>query len=331
MAAIAAPVALCALVAGGCDCEKHRAAMERIADKGFEDAFQCCRALAETNPPEGEVCFQSLREWRTELTTLIVQWYQACLDGNSELAGQLLHALRAIFVVRFDEASGATCSSVVLDPNGGYRTAGIALDRSDLVRIGGAFVGGLGPAGDIDRETRFVLRGGTFEAEVFGVSVAGALSGELRLAAAAAGGTRAVEDLSLVFATPLGALRCSLSPIDSAGALAANGGDALLHARVRLSADDAVALLLPSEAWIELPLIRSGVGYAIAPGTRAIREVVPPALGVADWVCDGHIGLDDWAAYFSAADRDRDLDLDGDADEEDDAIFIRSWRRAADE
>ncbi|GEM_PF-2775228 len=316
----------------GCDCDKERKTMEDIAAKGFEDALVCCRELAPLNPPSAEQCLLSLKEWRQQITTLIIQWYQACLDGNQDLASQMLQAAKALFA----QGTNETCPSVQNDPTGQPRTAGLPFAVTDLLELSGRFKGEARSTvtPESDALARFsvaaplLLRGGAFEATVFGNRIAGTLSGKLTVGSASADGSASVLGFEIAFETPAGALHCVLADPDRRSAIRATPYGLRLMVMVSLTADPGVPFLFPSEAWFELPVTAVAEGFALGGGARTLRAIAPPALGFADWQRDGIVDHADWSAYFSANADERDLDLDGDADPADDALFIESFRRA---
>lgn len=324
---------LAAMMAPGCDCERNRKHMEETANSGFEDAFQCCKALETIDPGEAALCYSDLKDWRSQLSTLIVLWYQACLDNNVELMKSILATAKALFASRF----GDDCPAVVSAADGQLRTAGIPFTWTDLVQFDGAFervevalwdelVARPGLAGDDSQ--LFELDDGQFTATVAGATVAGALTGAVRLGPADVHGQRSVIGFTASFSLGGECISAHLDDPAALSMLTEDAGHATLGVRVSLAATEGLSLLLPPVAWIEFPVRVGGDLIELDERVWSLRSVVPPALGIADWTADGSVTSDDWDAYFSAPPGEQDVDLDGDSDGGDAALFINSYRRA---
>lgn len=311
--------------------------MSETLQQGYEDAFRCCKEVAAIDPEEGIACFAGLVEWRTDLTQLIIAWYQACIDGNADLARDLFDMARSIFVSRF----GDDCPTVAIGPDGQPRTVGLVFGWSDELDLRGRFLP-VTPADRAAAEARvgpldaalaaYAVEAGSFEAAIAGTTISGGLSGALVLGAARPDGARPIADLRLTFATGAGSVALALVSSDAAllerSVVRRRDGGLVLEAHVSLAVDDALPILAPPTAWIEFPLRQTANGFALGGGSHALRRLMPPSLGFADWNGDGAVGLDDWTAYFAAPAEGRDLDLDGDQDAQDDALFIASFRHA---
>ena len=325
-------VGLLATVLAGCDCEKERKVMELMAEKGFEDSAMCCEAIVPLNPEAAKQCYLGLKEWRQQITSLIIQWYQACLNGNQNLASQLLQAAKALFVQGFTD----DCPPVQLDPTGRIRTAGLPFSHADVLTLRGQFEGPFKLVVAEGRETGsgdgtttpLILTGGRFSGTIFGTHVNGGLTGDLTLGEARLDGSMPVMAFVLDFKVPGGAIHCTLSDDGRWSAFKPTATGGLLGVKVALAVGDDVPYLMPNEAWLELPLHSTPHGFAFAGGNHSMRALLPPTFGWADWNQDGTVNHDDWTDYFTAPPESRDLDLDGDADDADDVLFIRSFRLA---
>ncbi|MBL9147622.1 MAG: hypothetical protein JNM94_02915 [Phycisphaerae bacterium] len=328
---------IAALSLVGCDCKRERDRMTETLSDGYEDAFRCCQEVAAIDPDEGIACFASLVDWRMEVTQLIIAWYQACIDGNSDLARDLLDMAKSIFVSRF----GADCPMVALGPDGQPRTAGLVFSWADDLDVRGRFVAvapGDQPAsparvGPLDAAlSRYVLDDGAFRASIGGMEITGGLTGALTLGAARPDGARPIVDARLSFATAAGTVAMQLAnanpTLRDLSAVRPTDDGPVLAAHVTLSIDESLPILAPASVWLELPLRERAGGFTLDGGPRPLRAVLPPALGFADWDQDGAVTIEDWTAYFDAAADTRDLDLDGDQDVDDDALFVASFRRA---
>lgn len=322
------------VAAAGCDCERARDRMHETADQGFSQAWDCCKALQEMGLPSAESCFLDLKDWRQEITTLIIRWYQACLAGNQSLADSILRTMRRLFA----EGVG-TCGTVVADVTGQRRTIGLAIAAGDTA----TFDGDLGPVprtfGGSDKDPQgtgadppdvgFDIDG-TVDVRSAEIAATVRLRGRVAVGRAIEKGSAPIRGFTLSCELPGGGeLRLASRDVDASNRLIgpAPDGSVTLEVRCAVEMIGALPILVPSEVWLQLPLVTRGStgGYAFAGGKRSLREVLPPAWGYADFNRDGFVDEADIVAYRSAAPHDRDLDLDGDADDDDDRAFIAAW------
>jgi hypothetical protein len=336
---------------GGCDCDRSKDQMDRTANEGYAQAWACCHAIRELDPPAAIACFEDLKEWRTELTALIVRWYQACLDGNQSLADQILRTMHRIFV-EGPGGSGLPCGTIVVDGGGQPRTVGLAIAGRDRIVLGGDLkplprrFGGAGDGMPPPQTGRDLAIDGWATVEIaemsfdlvlsgrVGLAIPGPLASQIPLGHGGWPETVPVDDIELLLSAPGGSiLRLSLEPEIGSPALLRVGTAAVLRAACRVEAEGPLRLLLPETVWLELPLIpraNPADGFELAGDRRPLRSVLPPALGFADFDRNGVIDERDLLAFRSAPADAADLDLDGDVDADDDRLFLASWRFAID-
>jgi hypothetical protein len=327
---------LATAVLGGC-CEDGKREMDALADKYNDQAFACCKAIAEVDPPGAVECFNSVKEWRLQTGQLIITWYQACLAGNRDLAAQVLATLRQLVNAEASDACGGTFDL----PDGRHVTTGIPFAATDTIALNGAFTAPFGVlwppetspgGGAADRAIELHLDGGSVTLHAMGAFASGGLGGSLRLvpldthtyAIAAA-------DLDWVF----GSLRATMRLADPHGQsrLRLDGARATLDVRCALAMPQDLGVLAPPELWMHLPLEVTSTGLALQAGETPARTLFPISLGVSDWNGDGAVTTDDWIAYITTEPIDglelRDLTLDGVFDAADVAAFMRRWRDRA--
>lgn len=334
---------------GGCDCERAKERMDRTANEGYAQAWACCEAIRELDPPAAIACFEDLKDWRAQITTLIVRWYQACLEGNQSLADQIFRTMQRIFAEGPGEA-GPPCGTIVVDAGGQPRTVGLAIAGRDRVSLGGELkplpraFGGSGDGAAPPRSGRELAIDGWATLEFDEMRVDVVLAGRVglslpgHLAAEVGSGhggwpeTIPVDALELLLSAPGGSiLRLELEPEIGSPALLRQGETAVLRAACRIHAEGPLRLILPELLWLELPLTprpSPEEGYELAGGRRALRSVLPPALGFADFDRNGVVDERDLLAFRVARDDAADLDRDGDVDRDDERLFLASWRFA---
>lgn len=326
-----------ALLAGGC-CEEGKREMDRLADKYNDQAFECCKAIAESDPAAAVECFGSVKDWRLQTGGLILEWYQACLAGNRALADEILGVLKGLVV---GEANGG-CGSTIELSDGRRLTVGIPFATADRISVSGNFAGPFGlmtppplAGAQVVRDASIPLQlmGGEFTLEAFGASVGGSIEGTLSLTPLGGNAYR-VQEAS--FAWTVGTMTTTMRLDDPKGlsALVVEGGAGSLSLRLDLSLPAGLGALAPPTVWLRLPVRVASGGVTITSGVVPANEVFPPALGMADWNGDTHVDLDDWIAYITSepiagplAEIDlRDVNLDGIFDERDIRRFVSSWR-----
>lgn len=339
---LAPAAAGCLLLAlTGC-CEDNKREMERMADKYYKDAFACCKAMETSDPDGSAACFNSLAEWRKSTGAMILQWYQACLDDQQDVAGGIVETLRGMV----SQLPGGGCSQTAELPDGRRWATGVSLRRDDTLSLGGTWAdpnrGELitlippelqlhHPSGD--RPDLRTLVGGSFTLTVGELALAGALEGTLSLGAPH-GSTTPVLDAALRWSTSGTEIWMRLADIDHLSGFRWNGSTGSLDLRMAVSSDQASQVLLPPVVWLRIPVTRHGPGLGAAVeidrDVHPADEVIPPAPGIADWNGDTFVDLDDWVAFFTAEPAGafdvRDINWDGRFDDADVAIFVSSWQ-----
>lgn len=318
---------------GGC-CEDGKREMDALADKYNDQAFACCKAIAEVDPAEAAECFNSVKEWRLQTGQLIITWYQACLAGNRDLAAQVLATLRQLVNAEASDACGGTFDL----PDGRHVTTGVPFAATDTIALTGTFAAPFGvlwppelsPGGEAgDRAIELHVDGGTVSLQAFGASASGGLIGSLRLVPLDPQTYAIAEaDLEWIF----GGLRASMRLADPHGQsrLRLDGAGATLDLRCALAMPKDLGVVAPPELWMHLPLQVTSTGLMLPAGEMPARTIFPSALGVADWDGDGAVTTDDWIAFITTEPIDglelRDLTLDGVFDAADITAFVRRWR-----
>jgi hypothetical protein len=330
---------------GGC-CGDGKREMEQMADKYHDQAFACCKAIAEIDPPAAVSCFDSVKEWRLETGTLIIQWYQACRDGNEDLAQSLLDILRGMT----SQLPGGQCPQTTELADGRKWSAGVPFVTTDtiwlsgrLVDVGSGEFGTLFPpplsGGDAsDRRMRLALQGGTFELDALGVDFGGDIAGEIELAPGSgnlAEGSMRVSNASLRWS--LGNMGVNMRLVDPEGLSGVqladpqmSGGHAWLEMRMTVEPDAGLGILVPSIAWVRIPLNVAPDRTDIVRGPVPATLIFPPSPGIADWNGDTYVDELDWSAFWSsqpiAGVDPRDVNIDGVFDDEDVRRFVAAWR-----
>ncbi|MDZ4754651.1 MAG: hypothetical protein SGJ11_09155 [Phycisphaerae bacterium] len=316
------------LVLGGC-CTEQRREMDALLDKYYEQAFMCCKERAALDPTGGAECFQKLAEWRLATATKILEWYQACLDGEQDIAGGIVGSLKALLT----QIGNETCGTTLELPNGRNVTAGIPFVHGDTIEFEGAFDGMFKLMEPPDAPVRLDLEAGAFRMEAFGSVVTGRLNGSLELVAHGPNsGTLIVERADLEFGVGSGALVMTLDDHTGGSYVRFDGMHGVLQLRVAISTSGDLALFTPSAAWLRIPVQVSGSSITFAGGIHQLIDIIPPAPGWADWNGDWVVDEADWAAFFAGPDAGevdyRDLNLDGSIDATDIGMFADSWREA---
>ncbi len=330
-------VAALTLIAGGC-CEDGRREMDRLADKYNDQAFECCKAIAESDPEAAVECFGSVKDWRLQTGGLILEWYQACLAGNRALADEIIGVLKGLVV---SQATGG-CGGTVELSDGRRLTVGIPFSNADRISVSGSFSGPFGllvppplsgsPAVR-DASIPLQLNGGHFSLQAWGGHVEGSLAGTLSLEAL---GGNAFRVQAAALDWTVGAMTATMRLDDPQGlsALVIDGGGGTLSMRLGLSLPAGLGALAPPTVWLRLPARVTTDGIAIATGVLSAPELFPPALGMADWNGDTHVDLDDWIAFITTEPIGmpngildlRDVTLDGAFDAADIHRFVGCWR-----
>lgn len=332
--ASAGSVLVGAAVLAGC-CGDGQREMEKMADKYHDQAFACCKEIAELDPPEAVACFESVKEWRLETGTLILQWYQACMADNDELARDIMEILRGMT----SSLPGGECPMTAALPDGRKWTVGVPFGREDRLTLHGKWVlergsfgllfpPGLGNRPPMEnRASRMVLEGGGFSLDALGLSLSGALTGSLELGQPLAGGFT-ITDASLRWAVGQSGLSMHLDDPNGLSRLSVEGDRGLVELRMSVEADERLGVLVPPVVWVRLPL--TGAGLALDRAQCSATEIFPPAPGIADWNGDHEVDDLDWMAYWTSEPMDgidlRDVDLDGDFDAADVQRFVSAWR-----
>ena len=310
----------------GCDCDGAKQEMDQTAAQGFADAWQCCVVLHESDPEAGLECFEDLKEWRQSVSLLIIEWYQACLDGNQSTARQIFQSLRDLF----RGGLAAKCGPLEPAAGGGYRTAGVPIAPDDTIRFDAHWLpvrpAKLGDPAEDDLAA-FSLSG-TFSLRSWAGPFAGDVEGELVVEARAGDAEQAVKRLRLECRVGGESIVLRTAPTDSESHLELTSDGLLLRARVSLDATGPLPVLLGPEAWIELPLTATGRGFDLPSGALALEAILPVAFGYADWDHDRFVTQGDRDAFYATPESGRDLDLNGWYDDEDERLFLESWRRA---
>ncbi len=321
------------LIVGGC-CDESKREMDRLADKYYQQAFACCKAKAEVDPFGGASCFDQLLAWRLATGSGILEWYQACLNGEQNLAQQLLQQLRSLVV----ELGQETCGTTIALADGRKMTMGVPFGPDDTLSLAGAFTGPYGllrpPANappQHETSAHFTLATGRFRMQAMGATLAGALHGAVDLRPIAGDpGAYAVEGASLTFGVGAATVAMELQDPEDLSTVRLNGDVGVLEMRVAIRVDGDVPVLAPPQAWVRIPVRATPSGLAFASGNQPLLEFMPSAPGWADWNRDWTVDEADWAAFFAGpvggqADL-RDLDLDGDIDGDDIQLFTTAWQ-----
>jgi hypothetical protein len=322
-----------ALLAGCCGDGQRE--MEKMADKYHDQAFACCKEIAELDPAEAVACFDSVKEWRLETGTLILQWYQACIADNEELARSIMEILRGMT----SSLPGGECPMTAALPDGTKWAVGVPFAREDRLALQGKWVPDRGSYGAIftptlairppieNRTTTLTLEEGGFSLDALGVSLSGTITGSLELGAQQADGFT-ISDASLRWAVGESGLSMRLADPDGLSRLSVGRDDGLVELRMSVVADERLGVLVPPVVWVRLPL--TGTGLALDRVRYSATEIIPPAPGIADWNGDQEVDDLDWVAYWTTEPLDgidlRDVDLDGDFDAADAQRFVSAWR-----
>lgn len=321
-----------ALLAGCCGDGQRE--MEKMADKYHDQAFACCKEIAELDPAEAVACFDSVKQWRLETGTLILQWYQACMADNEELARNIMELLRGMT----SSLPGGECPMTAALPDGRKWAVGVPFEREDRLTLHGKWVlergsfgllfpPGLGTRPTEDRTTRLVLESGGFSLDAIGLSLSGALTGSLELGPSRPDGFT-IADASLRWAVGQSGISMHLADPDGQSRLSVRTGGGLVELRMSVVTDEGLGVVVPPVVWVRLPL--SGSGLALDRAQCSATAIFPPAPGIADWNGDHEVDDRDWVAYWTTEPLKgidlRDVDLDGDFDAADVQRFVKAWR-----
>jgi hypothetical protein len=320
----------------GC-CDDGRREMERVAKEYGDAAHLCCKEMLAVDPAGAAECFREVQDWRLETGSKIIAWYQACLDGNRSLAGEVLQGL----VQDVEARAGQSCGGVVTLANGRVVTVGIPFGPQDRISLDGTLLSPFGvvlpPQYEItggygDRSVALRLNGGSFSLQAFDTQVSGALSGTLTIAP----GSDAeflVTDAAWNFTVGSHTVTFDLDDEEGLSRLRIDGQRGTLRMVMATGLPEGVGLLFPPRVVLEVPLRVGGGVIQLDASSLPALDVMPGALGFADWNADGAVTLEDWFAFFASEPIDgvdaRDLDLDGDYDSDDERAFVASWRERA--
>lgn len=318
---------------GGC-CEDGKREMERVADKFGQEAFACCKEIAVTDPVAAQECFQSLKAWRLTVGEGIIEWYQACLEGNRAWADTLLQSLRQLTA----EQAAGPCGGTLTLPDGRHATVGMPFGPEDRLSLEGVFGGPFGlltpprldPSGGTgDRMYRWGLDGGRFAISAFGATVEGTLSCDITLQPTSPI-TYDVVDATWIWTVGTVVTTMRLADPQGESSLRINGAEGHLSLRMSIESPEGIGLLVPPAAWLEVPVRAAPDGFALAAVGVAAATVFPGSLGIADWNGDQLVDQGDWIAYVTTEPMDtldlRDVNLDGTFDVLDLRLFQAAWR-----
>jgi hypothetical protein len=323
-----------AILLVGC-CDEGRREMERVAKEYGDAAHACCKMMLPGDPVGAAACFEDVKNWRLETGSKIIAWYQACLDGNRELANDVLNGL----VEDVDARSGQSCGGLVTLADGRVATVGIPFGPDDRVTLTGRAVSPFGlllpPQYEItegvnDRVYELHIEGGAFGVEAFGAAVNGSLSGTLAIVQHAPS-EYLVTGASWRFGVGASAITMELDDDHGFSRLRLDGQRGVLRLVMSTGVPEGMAVLMPPRLVLEVPVRAGGGALELDARRLPALSVMPGALGIADWNGDGAVTAEDWIAFFqtepTAGVDPRDLDFDGDYDSDDIRGFVASWRQ----
>jgi hypothetical protein len=333
--------------------------MKSIADDAFEQMFQCCTGIATIDPEQGVNCYDDLRDWRGETATLILQWYQACLNGNQDLAEAALGALRGLL----QQASQSGCGEIQLRADGQWVATVSPFLRGDRITVTGLFAGSFGSvrinsdsaAADgqnadgggsgVAPPSTWTLGAGEVSLALSetglaggGLVLTGTMHGAFTVGAPVppppsvpgdgAVTTAAVSGLELVIEVGGQSVRLSLDDPRGIASLSGDGHSYVLAAPVSLDVPDSLPGLTPSTLWLTMPLTATDEGLVVDVAQAPAATLFPVSLGWADWDRDGDADVADVASFYADSGKVRDLNLDGVFDGLDVRLFVHAWRAA---
>lgn len=327
---VAVGLGVAAVALSGC-CGDGKREMEAMADKYYDQGYACCKEIVPLDPDDAVACFESLKDWRLETGNLIIQWYQACMADNEELARHLIEILRGMT----STLPGDGCPMTAELPDGRHWTVGVPLHREDVLSLDGRLVVLDGRFGRVEppqaaRAIRWAIREGGLRLEAGGRTIDARMSGSFTVGEADAAGDRSIVDATIDWSVGDRhvVLRLADDPAGSRWHL--DGPHEALDLRMSVTCDPALGILLPPVMWLHLPLARDADGIRFAGGVRPATDVIPVAPGIADWNGDTHVDDEDWVAFLGsepvAGVDPRDVTLDGEFDAQDVDRFLAAWR-----